>query len=484
MKRSNSIFRTFLLFSYGSVVTFLLGFITSPILTRIFEPIEYGKQTIFVTILGVLQLLVVLGADQAFMRYYYVVKENDRLALTVKCLKAPLAATITLSVLLMASGKYLMPLYFDEYDIRVLLLLVASLIAGVIQGFSMNVIRMNKHANAYSTIQIIYKISNFLLIIGFVLLTKADFFAFIYATLISSVIGVGCAWVVEKDFWRGWRKAGARQLEISQKELVMYGLPFLPASLIYLLMNYVGIFSLKAMSTLTVVGIYAVAGSLVAPLVVFRTAFSTFWFPVAFERVESGKDYKDAFVSVNGLMTVILMAVSIVLIALKDIIVLILGARFREASVIMPFLIFMPMYYLLTETVNIGIRLANKLKYCIPVNIITLLVNVVGNVLMIPKFGASGAAMSTAVAYITFYYLNMAVSEKFHPIGFKWVRSLITTAVLFGIATWATFFKTDWMFIVVCPVAFLIVVVLFRDSLKKGFAYLPFGKGRAAQGTN
>ena len=56
---------------YGNFVVLLLGFIQTPLLTRILPAGEYGKTGMFETAVMVIYIFAVMGLDQAYIRYYY-----------------------------------------------------------------------------------------------------------------------------------------------------------------------------------------------------------------------------------------------------------------------------------------------------------------------------------------------------------------------------------------------------------------------------
>ena len=98
MKKEN-IFKHFFIIGSGTFINMVLGLITTPIITRLVDPIEYGKLSIFNMYSNIALLVLCLGLDQALVRYYY---DHDDLKykkkLLFKCIKLPvIVSSISIS---------------------------------------------------------------------------------------------------------------------------------------------------------------------------------------------------------------------------------------------------------------------------------------------------------------------------------------------------------------------------------------------------
>lgn len=61
----------FFMIGIGTALNLLIGLLTTPIITRIVDPIEYGQLSIFTIYSNVAVMVLCLGLDQALVRYYY-----------------------------------------------------------------------------------------------------------------------------------------------------------------------------------------------------------------------------------------------------------------------------------------------------------------------------------------------------------------------------------------------------------------------------
>ncbi len=65
-----SFIKKFVGFSLAPWATFLLSFISAPISTRLFDPDVHGKINIFSTYSNFIGILILLGLDQAYARFF------------------------------------------------------------------------------------------------------------------------------------------------------------------------------------------------------------------------------------------------------------------------------------------------------------------------------------------------------------------------------------------------------------------------------
>ena len=66
-----SIFKHFISIGTGTVINMLVGFLTTPVLTRLVGTAEYGQYSIFTMYASIALMILCMGFDQALIRYFY-----------------------------------------------------------------------------------------------------------------------------------------------------------------------------------------------------------------------------------------------------------------------------------------------------------------------------------------------------------------------------------------------------------------------------
>ena len=68
---NKSVLSHFVTIGAGTFINMLLSFLTTPIITRLVDPTEYGQLSIFTIYTGIALMVLCIGLDQALVRYYY-----------------------------------------------------------------------------------------------------------------------------------------------------------------------------------------------------------------------------------------------------------------------------------------------------------------------------------------------------------------------------------------------------------------------------
>ncbi|MBU3107650.1 lipopolysaccharide biosynthesis protein [Clostridium gasigenes] len=471
------LFRKFMEFGIGSVITLLLGFISSPIVTRIISPEENGKFSMFNTVTNLLLVIVMLGLDQTYVRYYYEEEENSRETLLRKCIKIPLIINIFIGIVIIIFYKPISMYVVQEHSLMITILLVVNLLLSIISRFAMLEIRMRQRAKLYSLLNVIMKIANLIFVIGIFFIYKNSYMTLVIAMILTNIIVTAIAIIVEKDQW--FSNKQKVQLKTSTNEIVKYGIPLIFSMAITWIFQSIDRVAIKEFSGYAEVGLYSGAMTIVALLNAVQATFTTFWTPVAFERYSLEPDNKEFFTKINKIVSVVMIFIAIGLIASKDIIVLLLGAKYREAVFIFPYLVFMPIMFTISETTVIGINFKKKPKYHIYIAIISAIVNLIGNLILVPKMGAKGAAIATGLAYIVFFVVRTYFSTKYYKVDYNLGKFAISTVLTYILATYSSFYRFNFVILILTIVDLTIIGFLYRDVFIEVFNILRTRKNKS-----
>ena len=70
MKEKNYL-KHFAVIGIGTVLNMLLGLLTTPLITRVVNPEEYGQYSIFTMYANIALMVLCMGLDQSMVRYFY-----------------------------------------------------------------------------------------------------------------------------------------------------------------------------------------------------------------------------------------------------------------------------------------------------------------------------------------------------------------------------------------------------------------------------
>lgn len=435
------VIKTFISFSVGTWLGAIVSIITVPILTRFFSPEEFGKAAMFTIGLNVLMMFIMFGVDQAFVRFYY---EENLKKLLVKCLKITFVSYIVSLVFVYFFRIEISVYLFGMYDPLIIFLLTISSLLYVLNNYSLTVLRMNQMGWQYSLAQFLSKLFELIFVLVFFYILGKSYSTLVLGKVISIFLVTIVAVYSNKQ-----KKDTLPKSTISENSImaiVRYSFPLALTGILTWMMQSVDRLAIKEWSTFRELGIYVAAYRIISIMDIVVASFSVYWTPLALERfINKGyPENREFYKRVNSLISLVMVIISVGIIGTKDLLVYMLGEDYRQAANILPFLVFFPMMYLASETTVIGINFFKKVKWHLFIITIVLIVNIIGNLSLVPIFSAKGAALSTAVSYIFYFILRTHISLKYYKIEYELRKFYSLTFLVFLYALYSSFFFWTW----------------------------------------
>ncbi|WP_339331601.1 polysaccharide biosynthesis C-terminal domain-containing protein [Fusobacterium animalis] len=333
----------------------------------------------------------------------------------------------------------------------------------IINNFTLLTIRMSQKGLQYSLLQIFNQLFNFIFIIVFYKILGDSYDVLIISYFLSLVLIV----LTSLYFVRNTFKIQIKEnQEINTKELLKYSYPFiLTFSLTWIFQSSDKI-TIKIFSNFTELGLYSTALIVIKLFNVIQSGFTTFWVPVAYEKYTKEPENKEFFNLFFNYISLIMFFVAISVLMGKDLITFILGEKYKEASFIIPCLVFMPVMYTISETTVLGINFLKKTKFHIIISLLVSIFNIIGNIILVPKFNAVGAAISTGIAYILFFILRTNIAKKLINYNFNLKRVYILSILLFLYALFLSFYSNILYSTLIGMLLLLILIILYINEIK------------------
>ncbi|WP_255993626.1 lipopolysaccharide biosynthesis protein [Clostridium perfringens] len=475
----NILLKKFIEFALGSGITLILGFISSPIITRLIMPDNYGKFSMFNTVTNLILVVVMVGLDQAYVRFFYEEKEDSRKKLLRESIKIPIIINIIFSFILIIFYRPFSKFIVGQYSFSIIVMLIIQNTLGIIGRFALLVVRMQQKGKLYSVLQVITKLTYIAGVLGLFIIFGNSYNTLVLALILSNLVCVLWAIFTERNEWFGVSKK--INLKTTNKELVVFGAPLIFSMAITWIFQSMDKFFIKEFSGYGELGLYSAAFTIIALLNAVQGTFTTFWVPVANEKyVENPAESKKFFSKINLIVSFGMLIIAIGIITFKDFLILLLGPKYRQASNIFPFLVFMPIMYTISETTVLGISFKKKNKNHIYIAIISAIVNLVGNLILVPSLGAKGAAISTGLSYIVFFTARTVISKRLYYVDYNLKMFYISTVLVTVLAIYASFNTSMLILVLLGIVILLIVCLIYREVIVLALHYIDdkFLKGK------
>ena len=455
----------------GTIISLVIGALTTPIITRVADPVEYGQFSIFTMYTSFMVMLLCLGMDQSLLRFYYQSNEiSYKKKLIFECSIIPLVIAVVFLILSLIFIR--LNIVTFEFDWTCTVLLAVNILVSVVLQFVSLLARINYDNKLFASVQVLQKATYFVFALVLLILFKIQsVYALIIATVIASVISTILYLGFQRDFLPGKRQIFCID-KTNIKSLLRFGYPYVFSMGITVLFQNLDKIALNHYKTYEEVGIYASAMTFIALFAVVQSSFNTVWAPKAVEHYEKYPEDKTFFNITFSVITVVMFAIGITLILFKDVFALLLGAKYREASYIMPFLIFIPIMYTISETTVIGVIFTKRSKLHMIIAGVACLTNLLGNILLVPSLGCRGAAISTGFAYIVFFLLRTFFSEKSYYIGFNINKLAIITIFVIGYAAYNTFYPFNVLSIVFAFTCYIVLGFCYKSTFSWIYKYV------------
>ena len=399
--------KTLLSFSIGPIVNIFIGFISVLTTTWFLFPQELGKAAMYTTSIEIISSVVFLGQLRAHAREYN--NETNKSHLLYNILIIPLILSIFVTIAGIIFRNEISIFLFGEYSILSMVLFSITLPIKVIERFAASIIRMEGKGKLYSFHQILQKIVSFSILLGFFLLISPTYHAVIMASIGSLFVNSISQIYFMRKMWKNMFK---QQLDLDLiKKMLRFGIPLVPVAGLMWVFNSADKLMIRYFSDFNQLGFYSGAFKIIALLNVIKKSFVDFWSPTSYKWYKSGESIKK-FQKVSNYLMSLFMLLTSNMIIFKDIIFKLLSAKYIPSADVFPFLMFIPMMTTMSEATMVGIQFKRKTHYQIYAAIIVAIFNIVGNFLLVPRFGAIGASISTGFSYILFFYIRTYLSNK------------------------------------------------------------------------
>lgn len=417
------------IYGAGDVAITAVNLLLLPWYLDVLIPQDMGAVMLIVATEAIIKIGFRWGLDGAFMRYYLDRApglERQRLASSLYAFL--LGASGLLFVALLAGSKSLAAFLFPEHPeayVTPLRLMLCNTFILTFTFVPYHVMRMEKQALAFSVISFGRALATLVLRIGLVLVAGQGVAGLMAADLIVTLILLPVLWPWTRPLMR-WSFSST---EI--RTCLRFGFPRLPHGLAQQGFDSGNKILLSQFIPLAQSGVYQIGTTLGQSLKFFLSAFETGWAPFYYETAKQ-PDARVVFgkITTYGIAILVLLVAGLTAIT-NDLVSLIAPDNYAGASTVVPLIALGVAFqgvYLLT---SIGLNLTSQTRYYPTATIISACVGLGSGLILMPRFGATGAAMSFLLSYVTLAGLAGWFASRHYPVAYEWGR--VVRLVLAGV---------------------------------------------------
>jgi O-antigen/teichoic acid export membrane protein len=418
-------------YGVGQILARLASFLLLPLYTSYLTPVDYGAIAILDLTAGVLAILVGAGMVSAANRHHFEAQseaERDQVWWTSLTFVVVIATAIVVPLWFARGALARLTLGWEVPDgVYFYALVLPTLWFGVVGGLPDAYLRIRK----WSSLSVALSMARLLLNIGlnvyFLVVLRLGVAGILWGNLITGA----AITAIEITTLVATRGSYAFHWELAEK-LWRFGSPFIVTALLQIVMHQADRFFLRLFLDMHDVGIYSLAytiGQAVNTLCLLP--FASIWGVVVYEVAEQ-PDAKRIYARIfeyfaYGLMLVML-GVSLYA---KPIIAVMAAPEYAAAAELIPIVCLAYLFFSLSTFFTVPALLSKKTNRLVPGNVVGATVNVVGNLLLIPRFGMVAAAWVSVLTFFAFATTDFLICRRIDRIPYPLVR---VTCVVLGMA--------------------------------------------------
>ena len=431
MNKLNNIAKSISYVTAGIIAIKIIGLFYVIYVIRSVAVEQYGIYSYAATIVGIMALLVDFGFGQLLIKDY-----NNQKHLKKTIFSTALAIKITF-----ASIIYIGVLFYSHYSngdvvaAKILVVYSSTLFWGAIQRNLLTLLRAQEKFKIQNILSVIVEL---VLLTGGVVVIKMGFgiFGLVWSSVvISFAFAMFSLLILAKQGYAGIKNVNI----VTTVYLIKNSYPLCLVSLITLIFFRIDTIILKTISGNYTVGLYSAVYTLAAAFLIIPSIFFSVMFPV-FSRlsIDNKSNFDKSLDKSLKYLTLISLPIAVGGCLLSDKIILIAyGDKYASAGVILsvlyPFLIFS----FINSLMQHAIIIKGGQKYMVIGIIVAALFNITANLLLIPKYGAFGASITTVLSEITLFILYSYIFHK-SKLAFRkfynWtLKAIISTGIMAGV---------------------------------------------------
>ncbi len=428
------------LYLLGNIALHIAGFVSLPILTRLLPVAEYGLLSLVTATLFIFVAITKFGLQHAGVRFYETYRDDParqpEFYSTLFWGSLVLAAGMTL---LLALGWELASRQFGGMYRGWLVWIVAGLVLTDVMIIRItNFMQVEQRIHHFNGVLVAQRYARVLLGIAFLLLISRTAEWYFRAMLLS-----GAATLLVSTFvFVSWQKIHPRHFSCAfLKECLRFGVPLQFMEISNLLIKFADKYLLQFFVGLSAVGVYAVSASLtmyVQELLFLPVTYAVF--PLLMETYyQNGLPAAERLVSRVASYLLLLAVPAVVGFSLirQDLVIALASEKFAEAATLIPLMITGAILWGFCQLFAAGLHISKSTGQFARVVFLGAVLNILLNLILIPKMSYVGAALATLITYavllilvarVSFRHLKVRVDVK--KMGFAAVAAAVMSGVL------------------------------------------------------
>jgi O-antigen/teichoic acid export membrane protein len=391
----------------GRFLAIGINFAAQVLMVRYLSTADYGALAYALSVVAFCQTFATLGLDRAVTRFvpiYHETHEYGKLCGTLLLVVSTIALTGAVAILTVhvVPASLFQALIDDQQPFILLGIMIFLVPVEALDQLFIQLFACFTHPRAIFFRKYVLgpglKLSVILILIAW----QRDVMFLAYGYLAASALGVLIyGWILLRGLYQQglFRYFQLTTLRVPAREIFAFTIPLLTSDLVTVVMHSVDVFLLGYFHDTAEVAMFRVVLPAVSLNKIVMTSFALLFTPAA-ARLFAKDDYR----GIHQLywQTAIWIAVlsfpifAVTFSLAQPLTVFLYGERYAQSGVILA-LLSLGYYFSAALGFNgLTLKVLGKVRYIVMINVVAAVVNAAANLLLIPRYGALGAALGTA----------------------------------------------------------------------------------------
>ena len=438
---------------YGLSIALMKGIslLMLPFIAHYLSPDEFGKVEILSSLTVIGSVLVGLGLEDSLYRFAGMTTHRHKRRYLASVIFT-LASVITVIsiVVILVFGAYLQPIIPGNIPTQAILLALSIVALESMISVPLGWLRMNDRAVAFfvaTTGRVILQAGLTLVLLQY----AADVTSIFIAGLLSALAQMVFLCVLQLQDCRFTLNFTLT------KRVFSYSLPILISGLVGFVLMGLDRWFIASLSTLEAVAIYGVAAKFALGVVLLLQPYTMWWSPQRFQALQAPDGTTQVVQKLCLGLGILTGATFVVITCSTWFVGILMPSQYHAAISVLWVLAVAMAGKEAAELVNIGCFIHDSTRLQMHLNIMGAIIGVLAMSLLIPMYGAVGAAWALVIAQwskcVGFYYYSQQQLPLAYPL--KWiVGALALMSTLAAVIVWQF---TPFSQVVLCVICLIII---------------------------
>ena len=418
------------IYSIGIILPQAVGFILLPIYTRYLSTADFGIVSSMHVLKAILAAFLTLSLERSIIRLYwdYKTENTKRDFLGTVTISSIVVSVVMVSLLFLfrnTVGQIYKSIDFSPYFVYAILTGFLFIFSHVPKMYLI----LKEKAGIFVLLTSLELAANIFFILWFVIGKKEGAAGYLKGQML------GVAVLLPLYVYISLKAINFKFHFSPFKSSLFFSLPIIPTILSAWVLNLSDRIFLERYFTLEDVGIYSLGYKIAGLILIFSGAFNLAYSPIFF-KLASSDDQSNSKNTLFKYNYIYLQAVIIICFAIsffaKEIITLIFDSKYHPAHFFVPLIALSYLFVQADGVTGFFFQQSRKMKQNMVKGLLVAGANIILNFLLIPRFGAFGAAYATILSMGLCFFASYIYTKRycyFIPFNWKYIIPLVGVLV-------------------------------------------------------